>query len=99
MTVEAIGLLRLILASTCLTSRHYFRICIVSAFIYIPKGVGWHRIIMGDVLRAEDVETCKENIQPLREGRRASTLKKIVTTTKSIEDIEKERQYVHSKSQ
>lgn len=49
---------------------------------------------MGDVLRAEEVDACKENIQPLREGRRASTLKKIVTTTKSVEDIEKERQYV-----
>jgi len=49
---------------------------------------------MGDVLRAEEIETCKENIQPLREGRRASTLKKIMTNTKSVEDIEKERQYV-----
>lgn len=53
---------------------------------------------MGDVLRAEEIETCKENIQPLREGRRASTLKKIVTVTKSVEDIEKERQYVASLS-
>lgn len=52
---------------------------------------------MGDVLRAEEIETCKENIQPLREGRRASTLKKIVTVTKSVEDIEKERQYALSR--
>jgi hypothetical protein len=49
---------------------------------------------MGDSVRAEDIETCKENIQPLREGRRTSTLKKIVTTTKAVEDVEKERQYV-----
>lgn len=49
---------------------------------------------MGDVIRADEIETCKENIQPLREGRRTSTLKKILTVTKTVEDVEKERQYV-----
>lgn len=51
---------------------------------------------MSDILRAEDIETCKENIQPLREGRRASALKTMVSNTKTAEEIEAERSYVHT---